>query len=104
MITGDVRAIKHDGFNTSIDDLDPREDYPKPKSMEQTEEVDISEKGRTTRIRMLPNHNQKEEMAQFLRKNLDDFAWSAAKMPGIPPSVISHALNVNPEVRPVKLK
>ena len=37
-------------------------------------------------------------------KNSDVFAWSAVEMPGIPPSVIFHSLNVNLLVRPVKQK
>ena len=43
-------------------------------------------------------------MTLFLRENLDVFAWSTAEMPGIPPFVISHSLNVNPLARPVKQK
>ena len=72
--------------------------------MEQTKEVDISDKGQTTQIGTILNHSQKKEMAQFLRKNSNVFAWSAAEIPGIPPSIIPHALNVNPGARPVKQK
>ena len=43
-------------------------------------------------------------MTLFLRENSDVFAWSVAEMPGIPPSVIFHSLNVNPLVRPIKQK
>ena len=41
----------------------------------------------------------KEDQAQlinFLRKNVDIFAWSASDMPGVSPDVITHKLNVNP--------
>ena len=84
--------------------LDPRDDYPKPEPMEQTEEIEINGNGRTTQIRTLLNHDQKGKMVRFLRENSYIFAWSAAKMPGIPPSIISHSLNVNPMVRPAKQK
>ena len=50
------------------------------------------------------HHNQKMQMTLILRENSDVFAWSTAEMPGIPPSVISHSLNVNPLARPVKQK
>ena len=43
-------------------------------------------------------------MTRFLRKNLDVFAWSTVEMPNIFPFVISHSLNINPLVRPVKQK
>ena len=49
-ITGDVLAIARDGSKIAIEELDPKEDYPKPEPVEQTEEVQISGEGRTTRI------------------------------------------------------
>ena len=72
--------------------------------MEQTEEIDISSEGRTTWIGTRMGHDQKGEMTRFLRKNLDVFAWSTVEMPNISPFVISHSLNINPLVRPVKQK
>ena len=46
-----------------VNDLDPRDDYPKLEPMEQTAEIEINGKGRTTQIRTLLNHDQKGEMA-----------------------------------------
>ena len=43
-------------------------------------------------------------MTLFLRVNSDVFAWSAAEMLGILPSVISHSLSVNLLVQPIKQK
>ena len=43
-------------------------------------------------------------MTLCLRENSNVFAWSAAEMPGIPPSIISHSLSVNPLARPIKQK
>ncbi|KAG7594130.1 Reverse transcriptase domain [Arabidopsis thaliana x Arabidopsis arenosa] len=37
-------------------------------------------------------------------KNKTSFAWSAADMPGIDPSIICHKLNVDPSFKPVKQK
>jgi hypothetical protein len=46
----------------------------------------------------------KESLIQFLKSNMDVFAWSHEDMPGINPSIISHKLNVNPSLRPIKQK
>jgi hypothetical protein len=46
----------------------------------------------------------KESLVQFLNNNKDVFAWSHEDMPGINPSIISHKLNVDPSLRPVKQK
>ena len=42
----------------------------------------------------------KEDLIQFLKKNIDVFAWSHEDMPGIDPSVITHRLNVCPPFKP----
>ena len=44
----------------------------------------------------------KEDLVQFLRKNIDVFAWSHEDMPGIDPNVITHRLNVCPSSKPVR--
>ena len=38
----------------------------------------------------------KQDLVQFLRKNINVFAWSHQDMLGIDPSVITHRLNVYP--------
>ena len=43
---------------------------------------------------------EKEELVNFLRKNIDVFAWSAYEAPGVDPGFICHHLNVNPSVAP----
>ena len=45
---------------------------------------------------------EKEELIEFLRKNIDVFAWSAYKAPRVDPNFICHHLNVNPSVTPKK--
>uniref|UniRef100_A0A2N9ERP1 Integrase catalytic domain-containing protein n=1 Tax=Fagus sylvatica TaxID=28930 RepID=A0A2N9ERP1_FAGSY len=39
-----------------------------------------------------------------ITNNKDVFAWSHEDMPGINPSIISHKLNINPTLRPIKQK
>ena len=43
---------------------------------------------------------EKEELIEFLKRNVDMFAWNAYKALGVDSSFISHHLNVNPFVTP----
>ena len=47
----------------------------------------------------LPIH-EKQVLIEFLRDNVDIFAWDARKAPGINPDFICHHLNVNPSITP----
>ena len=42
------------------------------------------------------------KLIQFLKENLDVFAWSHEDMPGITPEIIQHKLNVNPDRKPIQ--
>ena len=71
--------------------------------VEELEEVmlDESRPGRTTRRGTLASPTVRQDLANFLRKNQDIFAWSHEDMQGIDPSVMVHRLNVNPDSSPV---
>ena len=43
---------------------------------------------------------EKERLLEFLRANVDVFAWSPYEAPGVDPNFIFHRLNVNPSVIP----
>ena len=45
---------------------------------------------------------EKETLIDFLRQNVDVFAWDAYEAPGVDPNFICHHLNVNPTVTPKK--
>ena len=47
-------------------------------------------------------HQEREELIEFLRKNIDVFAWNAYEAPGVDPKFICHHLNVNPLIAPKK--
>ena len=47
-------------------------------------------------------HREKEEQIDFLRKNIDVFAWSAYDAPRADLNFICHRLNVNPSAIPKK--
>ena len=43
---------------------------------------------------------KKEQLVEFLRKNVDVFAWDAYEAPGVDPNFIYHHLNVNSSIIP----
>ena len=45
---------------------------------------------------------EKEELVEFLKRNIDVFAWDAYEAPGVDPDFICHHLNVNPVMTPRK--
>ena len=45
VVTGDVLTIERDGSRIKVEDLNPREDYPKPEPIEQTEKININGEG-----------------------------------------------------------
>ena len=47
-------------------------------------------------------HQEKEELIEFLRKNIDVFAWNAYEAPGLDPEFICYCLKVNPLITPRK--
>ena len=57
-----------------------------------------------TRIGTSMEEKTKQDLVQFLRENIDVFAWSHEDMPGIDPGVITHRLNVYPSSKPVRQK
>ena len=50
------------------------------------------------------NKEDQVQLINFLRKNMDIFAWSASDMPGLSPDVITHKLNVNLACHPIMQK
>ncbi|KAL0411545.1 UNVERIFIED_CONTAM: hypothetical protein Slati_3744200 [Sesamum latifolium] len=59
---------------------------------------------KTTRIGSHLRGKTKEEIISCLRRNADIFAWAPQDLEGIDPKVITHNLNIDPGVKPVKQK
>uniref|UniRef100_A0A2N9J6Z4 Integrase catalytic domain-containing protein n=1 Tax=Fagus sylvatica TaxID=28930 RepID=A0A2N9J6Z4_FAGSY len=76
----------------------------KPSGELDTIELEDGRPERTTKIGADLPQKMKESLVQFLKDNKDVFAWSHEDMPGINPSIISHKLNVDPSLRPIKQK
>ena len=72
--------------------------------MEALEIVELVEReaSKTIRIGMTLSPEMRTKLVQFLKENLDVFAWSHEDMPGISPKVIQHKLNVDLERKPVQ--
>ena len=66
--------------------------------------LDESNPERCTRVGADLEEKNKKDLVQFLKKNIDVFAWSHEDMSGIDPSVITHRLNVCPSFKPVRQK
>ena len=70
----------------------------------ETVELAEGEENKTTRIGTMLSPEMRTRLIQFLKENLDIFAWSREDMPGISPEVIQHKLNVDPERKPIQLR
>ena len=47
-------------------------------------------------------HQEREELIEFFKRNIDVFAWNAYEAPGVDPEFIYHHLKVNPLITPRK--
>ena len=66
--------------------------------------LDESNLERYTKVGANLEEKNKKDLVQFLKKNINVFAWSHEDMPGIDPSVITHRLNVCPSFKSVRQK
>jgi hypothetical protein len=84
--------------------IEERKTLVEPSEELNTVSLEEDHPKKTTKIGANLPLQVKESTVQFLKNNKDVFAWSHEDMPGIDPSVISHKLNVDPSLRPVKQK
>ena len=84
--------------------IEERKILVEPSEELDTIELEDEHLEKTTRIGANLHPKMKESLVQFLKNNKDVFAWTHEDMPGVDPSIISHKLNVNPSLRPVKQK
>ena len=75
-----------------------------PEIVEKLEMIELVEGNlaKTTQVGTNLNTNTKEGIINFLKDNLDVFAWNHEDMPGIPANIIQHRLNVDLEKKPVQ--
>ena len=77
------------------------EEKEKMEALEMVELVD-RKLAKTMKIGTNLNNQMKKELVQFLKENLDIFAWNHEDMTGIAAEVIQHCLNVNLERKPIQ--
>ena len=53
-------------------------------------------------VRSQLHQQEREELVEFLKRNIDVFVWNAYEAPGVNPDFICHHLNVNPLITPKK--
>ncbi|XP_074347670.1 uncharacterized protein LOC141686541 [Apium graveolens] len=66
--------------------------------------VDPNDPSKVLRISSNLSLDLREDLARFLRRNLDVFAWSHSDMIGIEPNVMCHRLNLDPKKKRVRQK
>ncbi|XP_074337673.1 uncharacterized protein LOC141674871 [Apium graveolens] len=66
--------------------------------------VDPNDPSKVLRIGSNLSPDLREDLARFLRENLDVFAWSHSDMIGIDPNDICHRLNLDPKKKGVRQK
>uniref|UniRef100_A0A2N9IPQ6 Uncharacterized protein n=1 Tax=Fagus sylvatica TaxID=28930 RepID=A0A2N9IPQ6_FAGSY len=96
-------GIGEEGQNQTMS-IEEQKVLVKPSGELATIELEDGRPERTTKIGADLPPKIKESLVQFLKDNKDVFAWSHEDMPGINPSIISHKLNVDPSLRPIKQK
>ena len=73
----------------------------KVEALETMELVD-EEPMKTTGVGTTMSVDMKKKLVQFLKENLDIFAWSHEDMPGISLEIIQHKLDVDLKKKPVQ--
>ncbi|KAL0443978.1 UNVERIFIED_CONTAM: hypothetical protein Slati_2120500 [Sesamum latifolium] len=67
-----------------------------------TVELIPGDPGKITKIGSKMKGDVREQVINCLRKNKDIFAWTPQDLEGIDPGVITHHLNLDPTIRPIK--
>ncbi|XP_023925305.2 uncharacterized protein LOC112036710 [Quercus suber] len=93
-------APLHQKLITSVVPVDTATEEAKLEGLEKVVIDDDSERFFQVGTQLPPR--EKEELLEFLKRNLDVFAWDPYDALGIDPSFICHHLNVNPSVTPKK--
>ena len=84
--------------------IDERKVTAEPMEVLEDIPLDKNNLEKSTRIGASMEKKTKQDLVQFLKKNINVFIWSHEDMPGIDPSVITHRLNVYPSSKPVRQK
>ncbi|KAL0445844.1 UNVERIFIED_CONTAM: hypothetical protein Slati_1712300 [Sesamum latifolium] len=86
---------------------EPKEEVPvtvQPVEELLTVELTTGDPKKVTKIGSKMTEDVRDQVVNCLRKNKDIFAWTPQDLEGIDPGFITHHLNLDPSIRPVKKK
>ncbi|KAL0439558.1 UNVERIFIED_CONTAM: hypothetical protein Slati_2438800 [Sesamum latifolium] len=83
-----------------------RETPPKVQPAEELLNIELipGDPEKVTRVGSQMDEIIRNEVIQCLRRNIDAFAWAPQDLEEIDPEVITHHLNIDPWVKPIKQK
>ena len=89
----------------TVDKLDQREEEERGEPAEQLVPISIAENpDRNVWVGSQLPDPERRHLVELLKANTDVFAWSATDMAGIPPEMMTHRLNIDLTMRPVRQK
>ncbi|XP_048623642.1 uncharacterized protein LOC125592488 [Brassica napus] len=100
-----VATVKLQRSSLSINSITP----PAYKACSQEGEIfelpiDDTDPSRTARIGAYLSEEIQRSVLDFPKANVSTFTWSMSDMKGIDPAIITHELNVDPTVKPIRQK
>ncbi|WZY69704.1 hypothetical protein YC2023_001944 [Brassica napus] len=100
-----IATVKLQRFQSLVNSISP----PISKICPQKEEVlevpvDESDPSKVLRVGAYLSDEMQRDITNFLKQNLSTFAWSMTDMQGIDPSITTHELNVDPNIKPIRQK
>lgn len=99
-----MKALKH-GNVYSMETLEEGSQQRSAKPAEAIDEIQISDStNKTNEIDTSMLLELKENLISFQKGNVYVFVWSLADMLSMSPKMITHYLDTNKKIRPVKLK
>ena len=90
----------------SVDKLDQRDSKKRGEPVEQPVSIPLREEDPTKIIQIgsLLSESEQNQLVDPLRRNVDVFACSTADMSEILLKIITHQLNIDPKIKPVRQK
>lgn len=100
-----IATVKLQRSQSLVNSISP----PVSKICPQKEEVlevpvDESDPSKVLRVGAYLSDEMQRTITDFLKQNLSTFAWSMTDMKGIDPSITTHELNVDPNIKPIRQK
>ncbi|XP_025652729.1 uncharacterized protein [Arachis hypogaea] len=102
-----VQAVYNSDQLPALANLDPRTNHQeRPMPTDDLTKIQLTENDQSkyTYFGNALKAEERDQLTELLRRNVDLFAWIPIDMPRIDPNVICHKLAINPTVRPIAQK